>query len=230
MSTDITLLHADENASARAKGTRPVPAGTAAASNVTPMPASRGAAPSATSAVVRCRICDCRLGGDEETADDFEARVCASCLDRPEARRLGIGLAPLAPRRPHLANAGSAPRSAREFTPAEISLVTKVHSYMPAQQLLDILLERLRCDLGEDAQPYTMEQLQAVIQRFAPPAPAGGHDWASLRKILSQARRAGVLAKISAQLIDDFAVVYGLNARQVMALKDVLLADQGEQK
>lgn len=176
---------------------------------------------------VKCRICTCKLDPETE-GDDLENRVCSSCLSRPEARRLGIGLAPLQPRRPHVAGPAAGAKPAREFTTAELSLITKVHAFMPAQQLLEILQERLRWDLGEDAEPYTMEQLQAVVRRFAPATPAGGHDWASLRKILAQARRSGVLAKVTAQLIDDFAVVYGLNARQVMTLKDVLLDSQGE--
>jgi len=181
----------------------------------------------ATADAVRCRICTCKLDA-EEPGDDFDHRVCSACLSRPEARRLGIGLAPLHPTRPHVAAAAAAPgKPAREFTPAELSLITKVHGFMPAQQLLDILNERLRCDLGEDAQPYTLAQLQVVVSRFAPAAPAGGHDWASLRKVLAQARRAGVVAKITEQLINDFAVVFGLNARQVMALKDVLLEGEG---
>lgn len=192
------------------------------------MNASTMAAHDAAAAVsVRCRVCSCRLSEDED-GDDFANQVCASCLERPEARRLGIGLAPVQPRRPHVDAGAAALRPARDFTLAEQSLIAKVHSYMPAQQLLDILQERLRCDLGDAAQPYTMEQLQAVIQRYAPPAPAGGHDWASLRKLLAKARRDGVLAKVTPQLIDDFAVVWGLNSRQVMGLKDLLLANTGD--
>jgi len=183
------------------------------------------AVPSPT--LVKCRICTCRLDPETE-GDDLDNRVCASCLSRPEARRLGIGMAPVQPRRPHVVGAPVEAKPARSFTPAELSLISKVHAFMPAQQLLEILQERLRCDLGEDAEPYTMGQLQEVVRRFAPPAPAAGHDWASLRKIVAQARRTGVLARITAPLIDDFAVVYGLNARQVMTLKDVLLESQGE--
>lgn len=70
--------------------------------------------------------------------------------------------------------------SARPFTVAEKGLIKKVHGFMPAQQLLDILNERLVCDLGPEATPYSMEQLYAEIGDAAGgAAPAGGHDWPS---------------------------------------------------
>jgi hypothetical protein len=53
--------------------------------------------------------------------------------------------------------------------------------------------------------------------------PAGGHDWSSLRKLVAKARRDGVLERVTRQVIDDFAVVFSLNARQVLNLHDVLL-------
>jgi hypothetical protein len=169
-----------------------------------------------------CRLCTCGL--DQQEEDDLERRICASCKDRPEARRLGIGLAPLPPRRPHAPGAPKAASGAREFTAAELSLISKVHHLMPVQQLLDLLNERLVCDLGPDAARYTHEQLQGQIANMSPAgARAGGHDWPSLRKLLAQARRAGVLSQITEQVIDDFAVVFSLNPKQVMALKDILL-------
>lgn len=113
-------------------------------------------------------------------------------------------------------------RPSRAFTIAEKSLIAKVHGYMPAQQLLDLLNERLLCDLGPGASPYTMEQLYAEIGDAADPAPEGGHDWGSLRKLIAKARRAGVLAKVTESVIDDFAVVFSLNPRQVLRLKDIL--------
>lgn len=114
------------------------------------------------------------------------------------------------------------PLKPRPFTPAEKALIQKVHGFMPAQQLLGILNERLVCDLGDRAVPYTMEQLYAEIGDVAA-APAGGHDWASLRKLLANARRKGLLGSIGAQAIDDFAVVFSLSAGQVVRLKDVVL-------
>jgi hypothetical protein len=117
----------------------------------------------------------------------------------------------------------------RAFTPAEKALIAKVHGYMPARQLLDILNERLACDLGPDAIAHTMEQLHAEIGAAAV-VPDGGHDWSSLRQLVANARRGGVLDKITRQVIDDFAVVYSLSSGQVLRLQDVLLrAKEGDE-
>lgn len=113
----------------------------------------------------------------------------------------------------------------RSFTVAEKALIRKVHGYMPAQQLLELLNERLAADLGPDETPHSMEQLYAEIGE-ADAAPAGGHDWSSLRKLVAKARRDGVLRAVSRQLIDDFAVVFSLSPAQVLRLHDVLLRAQ----
>ena len=117
----------------------------------------------------------------------------------------------------------------RQFTAAEKGLIRKVHGHMSAQQLLNILNERLACDLGPDAKQYTMEQLYAEIGDVSGGAPAGGHDWASLRKLLATAKRSGVLDTISEQVINDFAVVFSLNQKQVLVLKDIVLQTEEEQ-
>lgn len=156
----------------------------------------------------RCRLCTCRLQPAE--GDDLQQRVCASCKTRPEARRLGT-----AP-----ADTGIA-APARDFTPAERALVARMHQLMPADQLLALLNERLRCDLGPDARPYTHEQLEQVLGT-AGPACAGPQDWAGLRRVLSRARRDGVLAQVTAQAINDFAVIFQLNAKQALTLREVL--------
>lgn len=112
---------------------------------------------------------------------------------------------------------------ARTFTAAEKGLIKKVHGFMPAQQLLDILNERLACDLGREAVPYTMDQLYAEIGGGEGVSPVGGHDWPSLRKLLSKADHNGVLDAIDEQVINDFAVVFSLNQKQVLVLKDIVL-------
>lgn len=164
----------------------------------------------------KCRLCTVIL--DPEEDDDLTHLVCASCKARPEARRLGIPVPP-----PPLRVVGAAAKSARDFTAAEKSLIRKVHGFMPGQQLLDILNERLACDLGPDATPYSMEQLHREIGDMAGAAPVGGHDWASLRKLLATARRAGILDAVNEQVINDFAVVFSLNQKQVITLKDIVL-------
>ena len=113
--------------------------------------------------------------------------------------------------------------SARAFTVAEKGLIWKVHGFMPAQQLLDILNERLVLDLGPDAVPYPMEQLYAEIGDTTGATPVGGHDWPSLRKLIAKAERAGVLDDIDEYVINDFAVVFSLNQKQVLILKDIIL-------
>lgn len=175
--------------------------------------------PADEQAAIRCRLCTCLLGAEDD--DDADLALCGSCRRRPEARRLGLPPASLtpAPSRP----AAAIPRPARDFTEAERALIRKIHGFMPAQQLLALLNERLACDLGPDATPYSMEQLHAAIGGLASPPPAGGHGWAAQRKLIAQARKAGLLDAISEQLIDDFAVVFSLNPKQVLVLRDTLL-------
>ena len=166
----------------------------------------------------KCRLCRCKLesGGDH----DFSRELCGSCKLRPEARRLGI-VGPLSPARVEGINRAS--KSAPSFTAAEKALIQKVHGYMPAQQLLGVLNERLACNLGPDAVLYTMDQLYAEIGDASGAVPDGGHDWASLRKLLARAQEAGVLDAITEQVINDFAVVFSLNQKQVLVLKDIIL-------
>lgn len=116
----------------------------------------------------------------------------------------------------------------RSFTVAEKALIRKVHGFMPTEQLRDILNERLVCDLGPDAVPYSMEQLYAEIGEVAGTTPVGGHDWSSLRKLLAKAKSAGVLASINEQVINDFAIVFSLNSKQVLCLKDIVLQPEEE--
>lgn len=116
----------------------------------------------------------------------------------------------------------------RPFNAGEKALIRRVHGYMPAQQLLELLNERLAADLGPDEQQHTMEQLYAEIGEADADAPAGGHDWSSLRKLLAKARRDGVLERVTRQVIDDFAVVFSLSPAQVLRLQDVLLRAREE--
>jgi hypothetical protein len=137
-----------------------------------------------SSAFRKRKLCQCKLSS--EIGDDLNALVCGSCKQRPEARRLGKGV-------------GNAFGSARAFTDAERALISKLHGYMPAAQLLGILNERLMSDVGPDAMLYSMEQLYAEIGEAAA-ASGGTRDWPSLRKLLAQARRSGVLEAVSEQV------------------------------
>lgn len=113
----------------------------------------------------------------------------------------------------------------REFTASDRALIRKLHGYMSAAQLLGILNERLAADLGEATAAYTLDQLRSEIAALSRQEPAGA-DWASLRRLLAVARRDGVLGQVDEQVIDDFAVVFSLNPKQVLALKDILLAKE----
>lgn len=115
------------------------------------------------------------------------------------------------------------PRPSRSFTEAEKSLIRKIHDYLPPLQLLAILNDRLRSDLGPDAQPYTIERLHAEIAALAGARPGGNHGWAGLRKLLAQAKRAGTLELMNEQVVNDFAVVLSLSPKELMRVKDVLL-------
>lgn len=115
----------------------------------------------------------------------------------------------------------------RPFTAAEKALIKKVHGYMPAAQLLEVLNDRLEADMPS-AEPYTMDQLHAEIGDAAGDGD-DTQDWTSLRKLVANARKDGLLDRITRQVIDDFAVVYQLSAGQVLRLQDVLLrAKDGE--
>jgi len=151
----------------------------------------------------RCRLCGCSTDNDPEA--DRTIPVCGSCKARPEAR---------AARKPH---------TARTFTEADRSLIRKIHGYLPPKQLLAILNDRLRSDLGPNTQAYSMEQLHAEVAAQPDSKPARDHGWAGLRKLLTQARHAGTLDQISEQVINDFAVVFSLSPKQLLRLKDILL-------
>lgn len=89
--------------------------------------------------------------------------------------------------------------------------------------MLGILNERLAADQGNRVAPYTIEQLRREIASVASAVPASTNDWGTLRKLVAKARRDGTLGLIDEQVIDDFAVVFSLNHKQVLILKDILL-------
>lgn len=116
-----------------------------------------------------------------------------------------------------------------EFSAADKSLIRRVHGYMSASQLLGILNEKLVADRGDSVVRYTLEQLRAEITAVSGAVPGDAGDWGSLRKTLATARRDGVLALITEEVIDDFAIVFSLNQKQVMSLKDILLHKEGDE-
>jgi len=161
---------------------------------------------------LKCLLCGCNIRNDPDA--DRVLGACGSCKSRPEARRLQTTLGSTGP---------------RGFTEAEKSLIRKTHGYIPSQQLLGILNERLKNDLGPNATPYTADQLHAEIVKVAGPIASNGNGWAALRKLLAHARKTGTLALITDQIIADFAVVFLLTPNQVIRLKDVLLSREEDE-
>ena len=137
--------------------------------------------------------------------------------DSSPARRAALAVVPTNPA-----------QKSNGFTAADKALIRKVHGYMAPLQLLGILNERLICDQGGSAALYTIDQLKAEIASVTTAVPSSGNDWGTLRKLLAKARREGVLDQINEQVINDFAVVYSLNQKQVMTLKDILLNGEDE--
>jgi hypothetical protein len=160
----------------------------------------------------RCLLCGCNIRNDRVA--DREIGACGSCKSRPEARRL---------------QAASGTGASRAFTEAEKSLIRKTHGYIPIQQLLGILNERLKNDLGPNALPHTAEQLHAEITKIGGAMPNNGSGWAALRKSLAHAKAAGTLDLITEQIITDFAVVFLLSPNQVIRLQDVLLSREEDE-
>jgi hypothetical protein len=168
----------------------------------------------------KCVLCSAKL--DPKEGDIMELKLCSSCVTRPEALRLGLPRAVTALLGDQRETAASKYGSARDFTLADKELIRKLKTQMQPEELLAILNKRLHCDLGDDAAPYTLQQLAAEIGTTTSNVD-GGRNWVMLRKVLDKARRDGVLEAISEQVIDDFAVVFSLNARQVMSVKDIVL-------
>lgn len=202
--------------------------------------------------LTKCRVCMVSIKAAD--GDDVANGLCSNCKDTPEAALLPSLVAAAgevaAPRaQPAARNPfaqlvatsandevstrrdgaqwpfGAAPVG-RPFSEADKAMIRRVGALMPAAQLLEILNERLVADLGGKVPLYSIEQLKAAIAEHHGEDAAGPAmpDWPTLRKLIAQARRAGVLAKINEQVINDFAVVFQLNAKQTLELKDVLLS------
>lgn len=187
----------------------------------------------ALSMLTDCRLCGCRLMFAKTIVpgltDDCQRGLCRDCQTRPEAGRFGKPTVTVTTRTvgpPPPRSAPSTPPVPRGFSPAEKSLIRSIHGYMPAAQLLDILNTRLVADVGAGAVPFTMEQLHAEVQHLIDPSQA--IDWAGLRDILTRARRCGLLAEITPQLVDDFATVFQLSPAQLTHVRDVIRNAQEE--
>jgi hypothetical protein len=165
-----------------------------------------------------CRLCEGRM---DDPRDDKANGICWSCKGRPEAARLqgrvpaAKGIAPLRP-------PASGPRAVKTrpaFTAADKSMIKRLAPVLPVADLLRLLNERLEAN-DPDSLPYALEQLQAELPQAI--SIDAGADWAGLRKLLATARRSGVLAQITPQVLADFSVLFSLTPAQVLRLNDVL--------
>jgi hypothetical protein len=168
---------------------------------------------------IKCRVCGCLLR--LEDGDNMDARICGDCLTRPEGKRL-LAVPPIN-------GNGTRPQAdqPRAFTVAEKALMRSLQGVLPIGDLLRILNDRLRADVGAHAPAYTLEQLHSELKNVAP-AETSPRTWAGLRRVLAEARTAGVLVAITPQVIEDFAVVYSLAPAQLMHVRDVVRAAQEE--
>ena len=177
-----------------------------------------------------CLNCRISLGMDlDDDPRTSPGALCADCKQTlsPSARRALSGVQARSAAAVDKNGSASPSRAPRAFTAADSFLIAKSHSFMQPEMLLGILNDRLRLDRGGECAPYTMEQLHKAISALASEVPEEGHgqDWPSIRRVLGQARRSGLLATVTEQLVLDFAVVFQLNARQIMTLKDIVLGE-----
>lgn len=160
--------------------------------------ALRSLAPTAN-ARPTCRLCT----GTLDAGADPTRRLCSSCVTRPEAAKASAP-APLA----------------EAFTPAECRLVQTLHRQVPIADLLRLLNLRRVADLGPTAPRHSVATLEAEIRRHAAATPTS--DWSGLRRVIGDARRSGVLARVTPQVLEDFAIVFSLTPAQILHLKDVI--------
>lgn len=173
----------------------------------------------------RCRLCECRL--DATRGDFVTTHLCRECSTRPEAREF-----------PSVIRSGAAQRTpltkvpVREFAAPDKALIRAVHAYMPINHLLDTINARLAAH-DPASPPFTLAHLESEIRalRAATTGAGSSGDWVMLRRHIADARASGVLAQITPQLVQDFAVVFSLAPAQLVRLKDIVkdaTAEEGE--
>lgn len=162
-------------------------------------------------------MADALSGGEAAQAERFRSQGAGSFARCVVGVRDGVPFRADAPR--------------ERFSAADRALIAQVHSYMPRVRLLSVLNARLLADRGADEPCYTAAELEEEIRRVAPKAATQrAGDWAGLRKLLSDARREGVLDMVTEQVIQDFALIFRCTPKQVITLKDILLAHDNSQE
>ncbi len=205
---------------------------------------SQALMPAAITSQLKCR--GCGVGLKVADGDDEQLGACSFCQQRPQdlkrrpvmvsapppapppapqARHRAVQAPPITQFVPSRPTPAAEPAQARVFTQVDVILITKMHRLLPHRELLNILNERR---VGPEL--HTLEALTSKIAELGSGPTRGGGSWAGTRQLLAEARRNGTLAKVTEQTIDDFAVVYSLNARQVMTLKDNVLPAAEEER
>lgn len=175
-----------------------------------------------------CGMCEAKLTDDDLRSDDGRRtpngrRICTECRKRPDARAYTTPA-------PKPSGAERAAPEPPAFTDSERSLIRNTYRFMGPEQLLDLLNDRLVADRGSAVARHTMMQVQKAISEIGLSArDVAQGAWSDVRRRLAHARRDGVLHGVTEQTVDDFAVVFGATAAQVLRLKDALSTDlQGD--
>jgi hypothetical protein len=160
----------------------------------------------------RCRLCGCKLAAFDHVDD----ALCRDCATRPEAKRPAVAIS--GARRAMVPGAATVAR--QPCTPAERALIRSLHGRLSSADLLTVLNGRRRGD--EPPVPaVTLAQLHAETQSLAGDR-GGPEDWASLRRLLAAAQRAGTLGALTPTVVEDFVVIWQLSPGQATRLKDVI--------
>lgn len=162
---------------------------------------------------LRCQLCANAMSSKD--GDDLELGACARCVATRPAKVEEL-------RRRADSKAGATAGSGQEFNEAEKALITRLGGLTPLPKLLQLINDRRQAD--KPGSPlFTIQQLQDEHDRITSRPTDSG--WVVMRRLLRDARETGVLQKVTAEVIDDFAIVYQLTRGQVLHLKDVLLGD-----
>jgi hypothetical protein len=168
-----------------------------------------------------CLKCPSKLGA--ENGDSMEQGLCKPCKARWDMSN------------PRSVQAASPPKPERsvkvrtaDLSGLEKSMISRVYGLMPTSQLLELLNTRRVAEAGPDAVLLTADAIRDEIGKVSASPVSGELDYPSLRKLLNQAKKDGTLALVTEQVINDFAVIFSLSAKQVMGLKDVLLSTEDE--
>lgn len=165
---------------------------------------------------LRCQLCANAMSSKD--GDDLELGACARCVATRPAKVEEL-------RRRAGSKAGATAGPGQEFNEAEKALITRLGGLTPLPKLLQLINDRRQAD-RPGCTPFTLQQLQDEHDRITGRPKDSG--WVVMRRLLQDARKTGVLQKVTAEVIDDFAIVYQLTRGQVLHLKDVLLGDGEE--